>query len=53
MTNTWIAGVDNPLAKMRLFCFPFAGGNTLTYRAWPRQLSPEIELRPRRLSDLR
>ncbi|VFN03626.1 MAG: medium-chain acyl-[acyl-carrier-protein] hydrolase [Candidatus Kentron sp. G] len=49
MTNTWIAGVDNPLAKMRLFCFPFAGGDTLTYRAWPRQLSPEIELRPIKL----
>ena len=49
MTNTWIAGVDNPLAKMRLFCFPFAGGSTLTYRAWPRQLSPEIELRPIKL----
>lgn len=49
MVNPWIAGTPNPQAKARLFCFPFAGGGTLTYHAWSRQLPSEIELRPVRL----
>src|ERR1043166_1512951 len=32
-------------ADMRLFCFPYAGGNSITiYRRWPALLPPEIEL---------
>uniref|UniRef100_A0A450VS54 Medium-chain acyl-[acyl-carrier-protein] hydrolase n=1 Tax=Candidatus Kentrum sp. LPFa TaxID=2126335 RepID=A0A450VS54_9GAMM len=49
MTDLWVAGVANPQAKARLFCFPFAGGSTLAYRAWPEHFPAEIELRPVRL----
>uniref|UniRef100_A0A450YZ13 Medium-chain acyl-[acyl-carrier-protein] hydrolase n=1 Tax=Candidatus Kentrum sp. TC TaxID=2126339 RepID=A0A450YZ13_9GAMM len=49
MTDLWVAGSTNPKAKARLFCFPFAGGNTLAYRAWPKHFSSNIELRPVRL----
>uniref|UniRef100_A0A450UTP9 Medium-chain acyl-[acyl-carrier-protein] hydrolase n=1 Tax=Candidatus Kentrum eta TaxID=2126337 RepID=A0A450UTP9_9GAMM len=48
-TNHWIAGTANPQANARLFCLPFAGGGTLTYRKWHQHLPPEIELRPVRL----
>uniref|UniRef100_A0A450S4S8 Medium-chain acyl-[acyl-carrier-protein] hydrolase n=1 Tax=Candidatus Kentrum sp. DK TaxID=2126562 RepID=A0A450S4S8_9GAMM len=44
MKNDWIAGVENPRAKLRLFCFPFAGGGALAYRTWPEQLPPEVEV---------
>jgi medium-chain acyl-[acyl-carrier-protein] hydrolase len=47
-----------PLARVRLFCFPYAGGGTSTFRTWPAALGPEIELaaillpgRERRLSE--
>nr|VFK51956.1 MAG: Surfactin synthase thioesterase subunit [Candidatus Kentron sp. TUN]VFK53571.1 MAG: Surfactin synthase thioesterase subunit [Candidatus Kentron sp. TUN]VFK55025.1 MAG: Surfactin synthase thioesterase subunit [Candidatus Kentron sp. TUN] len=49
MDNRWLAGTTNPKAKIRLFCFPFAGGGTLTYRDWPQQFPSEIEVRPVRL----
>jgi surfactin synthase thioesterase subunit len=34
----------NPLAKVRLFCFPYAGGNAAVYRPWVEMLRPDIEL---------
>lgn len=33
-----------PDAKLRLFCFPYAGGTALTYRAWPLGLPAEVEV---------
>ena len=45
----WIGGTNNPQAKVRLFCFPAAGGGTLGYRDWSRQLPSHVELRPVRL----
>lgn len=47
--SLWIGGTDNPQAKVRLFCFPAAGGGTPAYRDWPGQLSSDVELRPIRL----
>lgn len=35
-----------PTARVRLLCFPFAGGGASTYRAWPDALSPEVEVWP-------
>jgi len=35
-----------PVAKIRLFCFPFAGGNALTYRAWVDKLPEWIDVCP-------
>lgn len=34
----------NPGASLRLFCFPYAGGNAAIYRGWPRLLPAEIEV---------
>lgn len=44
-TNRWIeVSQHRPLAKLRLFCFPYAGGGASTYRAWPTDLPSSIEL---------
>jgi surfactin synthase thioesterase subunit len=32
--------------KIRLFCFPYAGGSSLIYRKWEQYLAPGIELVP-------
>ncbi|MET0622005.1 MAG: alpha/beta fold hydrolase [Pyrinomonadaceae bacterium] len=34
----------NPRAALRLFCFPYAGGGTPIYRAWPELLPPQYEV---------
>jgi medium-chain acyl-[acyl-carrier-protein] hydrolase len=34
-----------PQARMRLFCFPYAGGSASTFSAWPELFPPEIEVR--------
>jgi acyl transferase domain-containing protein/surfactin synthase thioesterase subunit/acyl carrier protein len=34
----------NPSARMRLFCFPYAGGNAATYRPWADGLGADVEL---------
>ena len=34
----------NPAARIRLFCFPYAGGGNATYRDWPQRLPGDIEV---------
>jgi acyl transferase domain-containing protein/surfactin synthase thioesterase subunit/acyl carrier protein len=34
----------NPAARVRLVCFPFAGGGAATFRPWADSLHPSIEL---------
>jgi medium-chain acyl-[acyl-carrier-protein] hydrolase len=34
----------NPGARLRLFCFPFAGGGASTYRSWPAHLPADVEV---------
>ncbi|MBA3470566.1 MAG: thioesterase [Herpetosiphonaceae bacterium] len=34
----------NPRARLRLFCFPYAGGTAVTYRAWMNDLPADIEI---------
>lgn len=34
----------NPHARLRLFCFPYAGGNALIYRNWSKYLPDVIEV---------
>lgn len=34
----------NPQAKLRLFCFPYAGGAASVYRSWPEGCPAEIEI---------
>lgn len=33
-----------PQARMRLFCFPYAGGSASIYHAWPALLPADVEL---------
>ena len=43
--NKWIVRFrPNPTPRLRLFCFPFAGGGTITYRQWPESLPNTIEV---------
>jgi medium-chain acyl-[acyl-carrier-protein] hydrolase len=34
----------NPNAQLRLFCFPYAGGDAVIYRSWPEMLPANIEI---------
>lgn len=34
----------NPDPRLRLFCFPYAGGSAATYRTWSDVLPPDIEV---------
>jgi medium-chain acyl-[acyl-carrier-protein] hydrolase len=36
----------NPAAKLRLFCFPYAGSGALIYRNWSRSLPAHVEVCP-------
>jgi medium-chain acyl-[acyl-carrier-protein] hydrolase len=43
--NPWVTVFQpQPRARLRLFCFPYAGGSTLIYRDWPRGLPDDVEL---------
>jgi surfactin synthase thioesterase subunit/acyl carrier protein/NAD(P)-dependent dehydrogenase (short-subunit alcohol dehydrogenase family) len=39
-----IAPRPNPVAKARLFCFPYAGGGLVTFRSWPQLLGESVEM---------
>jgi medium-chain acyl-[acyl-carrier-protein] hydrolase len=57
LPSPWFILYPNPQAPLRLFCFPYAGGNTLSYRQWSTHLlNLEVILiqlpgRERRLSE--
>ena len=43
--NGWaIYPSRNPNARLRLFCFPYAGGGATIYSTWARHLPPEVEV---------
>ncbi|NJR66738.1 MAG: putative thioesterase, partial [Leptolyngbyaceae cyanobacterium CRU_2_3] len=45
--NSWVKCPNpNPQARLRLFCFPYAGGSSLIYRTWSESLPPAIEVCP-------
>jgi medium-chain acyl-[acyl-carrier-protein] hydrolase len=35
---------EKPNARFRLICFPYAGGSSLTYIPWVKNLHPDVEL---------
>lgn len=35
-----------PQARLRLFCFPYAGGGAAVFRSWSTTLSPDVEVCP-------
>ncbi len=39
----------NPQARLRLFCFPYAGGGASLFRTWSDDLPPEVEVCPVKL----
>lgn len=44
MTNPWIyCRRPRPEARLRLFCFPYAGGGAPVFHSWPGELPPTIE----------
>jgi medium-chain acyl-[acyl-carrier-protein] hydrolase len=34
----------NPAARLRLFCFPYAGGRASMFRHWPEALPPSVDV---------
>lgn len=45
MAKSWyFCPVRRPSARLRLICFPHAGGGATTFREWPAGLPPEIEV---------
>lgn len=44
-TNPWIQCLrPNPQARLRLFCFPYAGGGAWNFRAWADNLPHPLEV---------
>lgn len=45
--KSWLLATStNPHARLRLFCFPYAGGGATAYYSWVSALAPEIEVCP-------
>jgi medium-chain acyl-[acyl-carrier-protein] hydrolase len=45
VTSPWfVRPQPRPFARLRLFCFPYAGIGASAYRPWAAELPPEIEL---------
>ena len=45
--DAWIAcRTARPRARVRLFCFPYAGGGASLFRTWSADFPPEIEVCP-------
>lgn len=45
MNHTWITcTAPNPNAALRLFCLPYAGGGSVIFHHWPKELPPTIEV---------
>lgn len=43
----WLAHLKpRPVARLRLFCFPYAGGSAAIYRTWSERLPAEVEVLP-------
>jgi medium-chain acyl-[acyl-carrier-protein] hydrolase len=43
--NSWITiPRPNPTARLRLFCFPYAGAGASVFFTWPRSLPADVEL---------
>lgn len=46
-SDVWILRhKQNPQARLRLFCFPYAGGGASLFRPWADALLPEVEVCP-------
>jgi medium-chain acyl-[acyl-carrier-protein] hydrolase len=44
-TNSWVSFIKPaPSARLRLFCFPYAGGGSMIFRKWADGLPPMVEI---------
>jgi medium-chain acyl-[acyl-carrier-protein] hydrolase len=44
-TSLWFSNLrPNPEARLRLFCFPYGGGNATVFQRWPEKLPSDIEI---------
>ena len=47
ITTPWFTcAKPDPHARLRLFCFPYAGGGTAIYRGWENYVPPGVEVFP-------
>jgi medium-chain acyl-[acyl-carrier-protein] hydrolase len=42
----WLPFAPNPQGRLRLFCFPYAGGGAAVFRSWSEYLPKEVEVCP-------
>lgn len=46
ISNSWfVCHKPNPQARLRLFCFPYAGGGASIFRNWGAEMPPHVEVR--------
>ena len=46
-TPRWVVGFkEKPDTRIRLFCFPYAGGNAASYRSWQDALPTSVQVLP-------
>lgn len=51
LKSPWLPNFKpSPQSQLRLFCFPYAGGSTVTYLKWQESLPPDIEVCPVQLA---
>lgn len=48
-TAPWFTIPQSERARIRLFCFPYAGGGSLTFRTWANDLGPPVAVCPAHL----
>jgi medium-chain acyl-[acyl-carrier-protein] hydrolase len=47
MENAWLTSLrPNPQSRVRLICFPYAGGSAAIFKAWPTYLPASVEVCP-------
>lgn len=46
VSSTWVKVSPHPRRRLRLFCFPYAGGGSSAYFPWINEIAPEIEICP-------
>ncbi|MCG8564905.1 MAG: alpha/beta fold hydrolase [Desulfobacterales bacterium] len=44
LNSPWVVAEPNPCPRMRLFCFPYAGGGASVYRQWQQYLPQDIQV---------
>src|SRR5712691_357769 len=44
--GAWLPFAPNPQARLRLFCFPYAGGGSAVFRGWSDYFPKEVEVCP-------